>query len=969
MLNKPSRSILCAVILVLGIVLSLIVAKVSYDENRKLINVEFNEAAEDRYSALKREIDNDLAVLSSIRAFYYTSRKDVERSEFLKFTNYILEQHLTIQALEWIPRVRDSQREVYERAARSEGFPHFQFTEVVAQGKMKRAEKRQEYFPVYFVEPYKGNEIALGFDLGSNPKRKETLEAARKTGEPRATARIKLVQETGSQAGSLVFAPIYKKGALINSDQARWDNLQGFALAVFNIGSIVEKATNYLKPAGIDFFIYDESAPGEERFLYAHSSRTRKTPLLNQNHPETDFIIKKTLEVAGRKWMVIYSATPSFITSRSSLRPWGFLLGGVVFTGIVVCFIVIVFRSEDISVAYKYSRSIIEASLDPFVTINIDGKITDANSATEKVTGFHRDKLIGSDFSNYFTEPEIARICYQKVFSQGQIIDYPLAIRHSSGKVTYVLYNASTYRNTQGEVAGVFATARDITQRKQAEEALSSQNLKNKTLLRAASDGIVVCDIEGNIVEANDAFCRMLGYTPDEIKNLNIVQLDAQWSAGEIKERISNLMNKQEVFEAKNRRSDNQVIDVEINAVGVEIDGRRLLFSSSRDVTERKKLEGQLRQAQKMEAIGVLAGGVAHDFNNILTAIIGFGTLAQKRVRDDKKTKEFIEEILIGANRAAELTHGLLAYSRKQIISLKQLDFNDIVRQANKMLRRILREDIVLKVILANRTLPVLVDESQIVQVLLNLATNAGDAMPDGGYLVIQTEEINIDKAYAEEHFFVSPGNYSVLTVSDTGIGMDLKTTESIFEPFFTTKGVGKGTGLGLAMVYGTIKQHNGYITVYSDVGKGTTFRIYLPLAQTEEAVSKPIETLIRGKGETILVAEDDPHVRKITVMSLQENGYTVIEAENGEEAAKRFVENKDTIAILLFDVIMPLKNGREAYEEIKKLDPDIKAIFMSGYTDDAISRKGILEEGVDFISKPLNPATLMRKIREVLDR
>ena len=208
-----------------------------------------------------------------------------------------------------------------------------------------------------------------------------------------------------------------------------------------------------------------------------------------------------------------------------------------------------------------------------------------------------------------------------------------------------------------------------------------------------------------------------------------------------------------------------------------------------------------------------------------------------------------------------------------------------------------------------------------------------------------------------------------MLTVSDTGIGMDFKTRESIFEPFFTTKGVGKGTGLGLAMVYGTIKQHNGYITVHSNAGKGTTFRIYLPLAQTEEAVSKPIETLIRGKGETILVAEDDPHVRKITVMSLQENGYKVIEAENGEEAAKRFLENKDTIAIVLFDVIMPLKNGREAYEEIKKLDPDIKAIFMSGYTDDVISRKGILEEGVDFISKPLNPATLMRKIREVLDR
>ncbi|MGD0280985.1 MAG: CHASE domain-containing protein, partial [Dissulfurispiraceae bacterium] len=340
--KKPLHNVLFTIIPLLGIVLSFIVSASSYYSDRKLIRAEFNEAVENRYSALKRELDSDLAVLTSLQALYYTSGKDVERSEFRNFTSHILKQYASIQALEWMPRVPDSRREAYERAARREGFPDFQFTERIAQGKMKRAEKRSEYFPVYFVEPYKGNEIALGFDDASTPDRMETLEVARKTGEMRATPRITLVQETRSQFGFIVFAPIYRKGALVNPDQPRWEHLEGFALGVFRIGDIAEKATKYLKPEGVDFSIYDASAPEKERFLYTHSSRTRKTPLLDQEHPGTDFKNSKMIEVAGRKWMVIYSATPDFISARRSWLPWGLLLAGLAFTGLVAGFLVIV---------------------------------------------------------------------------------------------------------------------------------------------------------------------------------------------------------------------------------------------------------------------------------------------------------------------------------------------------------------------------------------------------------------------------------------------------------------------------------------------------------------------------------------------------------------------------------------------------------------------------------------------------
>ncbi len=390
----------------------------------------------------------------------------------------------------------------------------------------------------------------------------------------------------------------------------------------------------------------------------------------------------------------------------------------------------------------------------------------------------------------------------------------------------------------------------------------------------------------------------------------------------------------------------------------------------ARDITKRKKLEDQLRQSQKMEAIGTLAGGVAHDFNNILTAIIGFGSMAKMRIKDDEKTKEFIEEMLASANRAAELTHSLLAFSRKQTIILKQVDLNNLVRKINKMLVRVIGEDIELKIMLINRELAVMADTAQIEQILLNLATNARDAMPDGGALTIQTDMVNVDSSYAEAHLFENTGMHAVLTVSDTGMGMDHETTENIFEPFFTTTEAGKGTGLGLAMVYGIIKQHGGNINVYSEPGKGTTFSVYLPMvnAAAEEEPETSRQTPF-GSGETILLAEDDARVRKVVKMCLEEHGYNTIEAENGEQAVRMFKENEDKVSMVVMDVIMPVINGREAYRAIKNIKPDVKTIFMSGYTDDIIAKKGVLDEEADFISKPIVPDSLLRKIREVLDR
>ena len=386
---------------------------------------------------------------------------------------------------------------------------------------------------------------------------------------------------------------------------------------------------------------------------------------------------------------------------------------------------------------------------------------------------------------------------------------------------------------------------------------------------------------------------------------------------------------------------------------------------------EKAKLEAQLYQSQKMESIGILAGGVAHDFNNILMAIVSYGYMTKEMLKDNTTARSYIEEILDSANRASELTRGLLAFSRKQTITPVLVDLNEIVRKIEKILCRLIREDIKLSTVLSTSELPVLVDAGQIELVLINLATNARDAMPDGGDLVIKTEAVHVDSHYSETHFFQTADEYAVLTVSDTGVGIDKENTENIFEPFFTTKEVGKGTGLGLSIAYGIIKQHNGNIRVYSEAGHGTTFKIYLPMAEEgRETVFEPkIETPPAGKGETIIIAEDEPQVRKSLRLILQHNGYKIIEAENGADAVRKFQENRSAVSLILLDVIMPVKNGREAYEKIKSIEPSVKTIFMSGYTDDIIAKKGLLEEGFDLISKPINPDTLIRKIRDILDR
>jgi len=474
-------------------------------------------------------------------------------------------------------------------------------------------------------------------------------------------------------------------------------------------------------------------------------------------------------------------------------------------------------------------------------------------------------------------------------------------------------------------------------------------------------------------LQVNDRLCEIFGYPRERLVEMTWTELTyPEDLAPDVAQFDRVIRGETNGYKMDKRfiRSDGQIIyaTIDVKCIRHEDGTVDYFVATVQDITERKKLEAQLMQAQKMESIGILAGGVAHDFNNALTAIIGFAYILKSRLKDDALVSRHVEHIISVCNRAAGTVSSLLAFSRKQMIAPRPVDLNNIVRDVEMLLKNLIGEDIDLLIRACNGPLIIVADPAQLDQIIINLATNARDAMPHGGRLTIETDRFYIDEESAKVQLFSRPGPYARLIVSDTGVGIDEKIMDMIFEPFYTTKDIGKGTGLGLAMVYGLIKQHDGNIIVNSETGKGTTFVIYLPLkedAALETAVPET-EELPEGT-ETVLVAEDNKDVRITFKSILEESGYTVITAVDGEDAVSKFRENKDTVRLCILDVIMPKRSGKDVYDELRNISPDIKALFISGYTGDILDRQEILDRDLDFISKPFSPGTLLKKVQEVL--
>ena len=513
-------------------------------------------------------------------------------------------------------------------------------------------------------------------------------------------------------------------------------------------------------------------------------------------------------------------------------------------------------------------------------------------------------------------------------------------------------------------------------------EAIEEARNRYHMLFEQSPFGVVIIAPEtGRAVEFNETAHRQLGYSRDEFASLTIADYEAREKPKEIEEKIREIMMGGKFdFQTSHRTREGEIRDVLVTAQAIKLLNRTVMHTVYQDITEKKKAERaleqsteQLRQSQRIEAVGRLAGGIAHDFNNLLTVITGYCELMMAKIGKGNPLLQDVREISKSADRAAALTRQLLAFSRRQVLQPKVLDINSVVTGIDKMLRRLLGEDISLVTVLDGVGGKVMADPGQIEQVIVNLAVNARDAMPDGGTITIETAaNVELDDAYARTHGGASPGPHVMLAVSDTGCGMDAETLSRVFEPFFTTKEKGKGTGLGLSTVYGIVKQSGGCIYAYSEPGSGTAMKIYLPCV-TGDAVREDDEResesgdRLHGS-ETILLVEDEETLRKLASEILQANGYTVLAAENGEEALRRLHNSPGIPNLLVTDVVMPRMGGRELSDRIKAVYPGTRVLYMSGYTDNAIVHHGVLDPGVSYLQKPFSPKTLARKVREVLD-
>lgn len=607
---------------------------------------------------------------------------------------------------------------------------------------------------------------------------------------------------------------------------------------------------------------------------------------------------------------------------------------------------------------------------DGVISTDARGQVMLMNAVAAALTGWTAEEAVGRPLDEVFcivNEETRLRVKNpaEEVLREGLVVGLAnhTVLISRNGSECAIADAGAPIRDSEGGISGVVLVFRDQTEERAAQDSLRAEKNKSEAILAAMGDGVSIQDLNYRILYQNDVHKRFVGSHAGEYCFRAYEAKEAVCEGCPVALTFSDGMvhlvlrtvhmpggiRYFEITSSPLRDASGEII------AGIEV---------VRDVTVQRHSEEQLRQAQKMDSIGQLAGGIAHDFNNVMTAIIGYASLLEIKLRDNEQLRPYVAHILESSERASGLTRSLLAFSRKQSLEMKPVNLNELACGFRNIMSRLIGEDIALELKCSSEELVVDADKGQLEQVLMNLVTNARDAMPKGGRIGICTEHVVMDRDMGD----IKKGAYAVVVFSDNGAGIDPKVQEHIFEPFFTTKEVGKGTGLGLAVVYGIIHKHGGTIHLYSEPGQGTTFRIYLPVSETAAAEKAETEILEVPHGtETILLVEDNEETRWVAREILEEFGYSVIEAVDGEDAVTVFIANQDRIQLVLSDLVMPKKNGREACDEIRKLRPEVKIILMSGYTADIINTKGSFDTGMNFISKPLNPSTLLNKIREAL--
>ena len=625
----------------------------------------------------------------------------------------------------------------------------------------------------------------------------------------------------------------------------------------------------------------------------------------------------------------------------------------------------------------KY-RQIFESFEDLYYEVDLAENIRVLSPSVFAITGWRPEELIGRPVRSIYVNPDDRDSLLEVFFTRGSVQNYILSLKKKDGSQVSASINARVLIDADGNPTGISGTIRDMTESLKTQEALQESEEKFRILAESSPFAIMIYQND-RWIYTNPAGERICGFSSEELYNLNFWDfvhpddLAVVQSRGKARQGGEQA---QKSYEFRIIAKDGIEKWVALTGASITYQGQPAGLISVFDITDRKlaeqekeKLQEQLRQSQKLESVGLLAGGVAHDLNNLLQPMMGFSELLLADSSQSETARRHIQQIIRTGERARDLVQQLMAFGRKQVLEIRPLKLNGVITDFIRLLRRTLREDIQIRLELSPEIRDILADSSQVEQILMNLAVNAQDAMPGGGILTIETENASLDEHFASLLSGGVPGDYVRLSVSDTGTGMEADTAARIFEPFFTTKELGKGTGLGLATVYGIVKQHGGNIWVYSEPGRGTTFKLYLPVSEVADKIEETQRTGSGSTGgsETILVAEDDRMVRELTCEILEALGYRVMSAETAGKCLELAQDNAASIDLLLTDVVMPEMSGKELFRQIAEIRPGIRALFMSGYAANIIAQRGVLDADVNFIQKPFSLESLSQKIRKVL--
>ena len=983
-LNPPSLQMgyleTILTIAVVGIFLSVSAAWVVKDNRDHARLRIFRQLAHDKTASIAHYFHTLQYIEIEALARFFEASDYISPTEFRDYIDYLL-KNPAIEYWAWAQWTPASDRDAVEAQMQSDGLPSGMIWQHGTNGQRIPATGRDVYFPIVRMAPQVKD--LWGYDIGSDSFRRTALEAALQSGL--TTCIAPPPSENNADAPTIIeiFRPIFHNNGTRRP--------QGIGMAVLVADNLLH-GTPSIDTVQLVLAIGKKSGTTIETLAVSWG---------NESLPGSAITLLYPIFVFGKAFLVTAHAGKGFIGLFAVLAPWLVLLTGVMLTALLMALAGVTHRKREkleFLVAER-TRDLIDTQHRMELAINgadlgtwdwhIPSDKTVVNENWAKILGYGLEEikpLIDEDWQQFTTPADKLAVSQaMRLHLKGQSDFYEIEhrLRHKAGHDVWVLSKGRVIeRNADGRPLRVCGTCLDTTRHREVKEALAISEARLRTLIDTLPDLVWLKDINGVYLACNKRFERFFGAVEADIVGKTDYDFVDRQQADFFRKKDQAAMaagkpclNEETITFADDGHEElletikTPMPDPQGRLVGV-LGIARNITERRQAQEERERLQEQLLQSQKIEAVGQLAGGVAHDLNNLLSPIIGYGEMLLMALEQGDQRHKAVKAILEAGLRARDLVRQLLAFSRKQTLVFKPVNINQTIEAFQKLLRRTIPEDITMEIVLAPHIQPVMADAGQIEQIIMNLAVNAADAMPDGGHLTIETAMAILDASYAETHPSVRPGPHLMLAVSDTGCGMDESTRQRIFEPFFSTKGE-RGTGMGLATVFGIIKQHNGSIWVYSEMDHGTTFKVYLPItdATDVEGKSYPQSQGNLSGNETILLVEDNQAVRELVHELLNHQGYTVLPAENGTEALKVINAHDGPVHLLLTDVVMPGMNGKELYRQAVTRYPDLKVLYMSGYTDNVIAHRGVLEDGIAFIQKPFTIEAIAAKVREVLDQ